>query len=246
MRQPGQDDSGLNRPHGAPPCGARSPRPRLSWGIASVMLGGALGAFWPGLAQAQPNATSPNPTPPNATSSSTAAPAAPPTVAADDYRLQVQVQQQGEKFVTQASYRLPLSLCQSWRFITDYDSARNIPGIVESRSTRLAPNKVRVERVMQDRILFFPIQMRTVLEYTELPQQGSNFVQVEGETKSYQGSWRLQADGDGTLFQYQAVSEPASILPMSVIRYFINNRLTSSFAAMARYGATRSDTRCND
>ena len=243
MRQPGQDDSGLNRPHGAPPCGARSPRTRLSWGIASVMLGGALGAFWPGLAQAQPQ---PNATSSNATSSSTAAPATPPTATADDYRLQVQVQQQGEKFVTQASYRLPLSLCQSWRFITDYDSARNIPGIVESRSTRLAPNKVRVERVMQDRILFFPIQMRTVLEYTELPQQGSNFVQVEGETKSYQGSWRLQADGDGTLFQYQAVSEPASILPMSVIRYFINNRLTSSFAAMARYGATRSDTRCND
>lgn len=246
MRQPGQDDSGLNHTHGAPPCGARSPRTRLSWGIASVMLGGALGAFWPGLAQAQPNAMSPSATPPNATSSSTAAPATPPTATADDYRLQVQVQQQGEKFVTQASYRLPLSLCQSWRFITDYDSARNIPGIVESRSTRLAPNKVRVERVMQDRILFFPIQMRTVLEYTELPQQGSNFVQVEGETKSYQGSWRLQADGDGTLFQYQAVSEPASILPMSVIRYFINNRLTSSFAAMARYGATRTDTRCND
>ena len=161
------------------------------------------------------------------------------------YRLQVDVRQQGSVFVTQASFRLPLSMCQAWRFITDYDSARLIPGIVESRNQRLSERTVRVERVMQDRILFFPIRMRSVIDYTEQPGQGTDFVQVEGDTRSYRGSWRLEPDGAATVFRYQAVSEPDSALPMGVIRYFINNRLTSSFAAMAQVGADRRQQACN-
>ena len=162
-----------------------------------------------------------------------------------DYALQVDVRQQGQTFVTQASFRLPLSMCQAWRFITDYDSATQIPGIVESRSQRLSERTARVERVMQDRILLFPIRMRTVIDYTEQPGQGTDFVQVEGETRSYRGSWRLEPDGAATVFRYQAVSEPDSALPMGVIRYFINNRLRSSFAAMAQVGAARRQQPCS-
>ena len=162
-----------------------------------------------------------------------------------DYQVKVDVQQQGNTFVTTASYRLPLKQCQAWRFITDYESARNIPGIVESKATRLSEGKARVERVMQDRILLFPIRMRSVIDYTELPQRGTDFVQVEGETKSYQGQWRLEDEGDSTVFRYRAVSEPNSALPMAVIRYFISNRLQSSFEAMAQYGASRRDQACN-
>ena len=155
----------------------------------------------------------------------------------DPYRLQVDVRQEGGAFNTQASFKLPLSLCQAWRYITDYDAAQNIPGIVSSKTTRLEERKVRVERVMKDRILLFPIQMRSVMEYRELPEQGTDFVQIEGEAKSHKGTWRLEAKGDGTLFLYNAVSEPDSSLPMSVIQYFVHKRLHSSFAAMAEQGA---------
>ena len=162
-----------------------------------------------------------------------------------DYALRVDVQQKGSTFATAVSFRLPLRMCQAWRFLVDYESAKRIPGVIESKFTRLSDNKVRVERVMQDSILFFPIRMRSVMEYTELPPQGTDFVQIEGQTKSHQGSWRLQADGDATVFRYTAVSEPDSALPMPVIRYFISNRLRSSFAAMAQYGATRQDQPCD-
>lgn len=168
-----------------------------------------------------------------------------PVLAQDsDYELSVDVQQKDETFVTQVSFRLPLKMCQSWRFLTDYASARQIPGIIESSFTRISENKVRVNRVMQDRILLFPIRMRSLIEYTELPNKGTDFVQIEGESKSYRGTWRLVDEGETTVFRYNAVSEPDSALPMAVIRYFINNRLRSSFAAMAQYGATRRTMPC--
>ena len=162
-----------------------------------------------------------------------------------DFGMTLDVQQKDDAFVTQASFRLPLKMCQAWRFLIDYDSARNIPGVVESKSTRLADNKVRVERVLQDRILLFPIRMRTLMDFTELPNEGTDFVQIEGQSKSHKGSWRIQADGDVTVFRYSAVSQPDSALPMAVIRYFVSNRLRSSFTAMAQYGATRRDQACD-
>ena len=165
-------------------------------------------------------------------------------VAAEDYNLKVDVTQQGNVFQTQASFYLPLNLCQSYRYITDYDAALQIPGVVSSKTTPLGPGKVRVERGLRETFLLFPIRMRTVLDFTESAQKGTDFVQVEGESKSHKGSWRLEPASDGTVFHYQATSEPDSTIPMAVIRYFLDKRLRSSFAAMAQQGAQRAGTDC--
>ena len=164
--------------------------------------------------------------------------------AADDYKIKVAVTQQGDVFYTQASFYLPLSLCQSYRYLTDYDAATNIPGVVSSSTTRLDASKVRVERLLRERILFFPIKMNMVLEVTEIPQQGTDFVQIKGEAKSYKGAWRLEPDSNGTLFKYRTESEPDSVFPKAVIEYFIKNRLNSSFEAMAKAGAQRAKQPC--
>jgi Polyketide cyclase / dehydrase and lipid transport len=165
-------------------------------------------------------------------------------IAADDYKIKVDVTQQGNVFHTQASFYLPLSVCQSYRYLTDYDSATSIPGVVASTTTRMDVRKARVERVLQERILFFPINMRMVLEFTELPNQGTDFVQLSGEAKFYKGAWRLEQDANGTLFKYRAESEPDSVFPKAVIEYFIKNRLNSSFEAMAKAGADRQKQPC--
>ncbi len=141
-------------------------------------------------------------------------------------------------------FYLPLSLCQSYRYLTDYDAATNIPGVVASTTTRLDARKTRVERLLQERILFFSIKMRMVLEFTELPNVGTDFVQISGEAKSYKGAWRLESEGGGTLFKYRTESEPDSVFPQAVIEYFIKNRLSSSFEAMAKAGAERLKQPC--
>jgi hypothetical protein len=163
---------------------------------------------------------------------------------AEDYKIKVDVTQQGSVFQTQASFYLPLSVCQSYRYLTDYDAATRIPGVVSSATTRLEPRKARVERDLQERILFFPIHMRMVLEMTELPNQGTDFVQVSGEAKFYKGAWRLESEGTGTVFRYRAESEPDSMMPKPVIEYFIKNHLSRSFEAMAKAGAERIKQPC--
>ena len=165
-------------------------------------------------------------------------------VDAEDYQLKVDVTQQGNVFHTQASFHLPLSLCQAYRYLTDYDAAKSIPGVVDSTTTRLDDSKARVERVLQERILFFPIKMRMVLEMTELPHKGTDFVQISGEAKFYKGGWRLEETAQGTAFKYRAESEPDSLFPKAVIEYFIKNRLNSSFEAMAKAGAQRRQQAC--
>ena len=164
--------------------------------------------------------------------------------AAEDYQIKVDVTQQGDVFHTRASFFLPLSLCQSYRYLTDYDAATQIPGVVSSVTTRLEANRARVERVLQERILLFPIKMRMVMEVSELPNQGTDFVQISGEAKSYKGGWRLEPGSQGTWFKYRTESEPDSVFPKAVIEYFIKNRLNGSFEAMAKAGAQRAKQPC--
>ena len=163
----------------------------------------------------------------------------------EPYNLKVEVQQAGNVFNTRASFRLPLTLCQAWSYIVDYDAAVSIPGVISSKTTRLGLARARVERSLRETILFFPIRMHTVIDFTEIAGKGTDFYQVEGEAKSHQGSWRLEEMNDGTEFRYQATSEPDSSLPMSIIRYFLDKRLKSSFAAMAHHGATQKNANCD-
>ena len=163
----------------------------------------------------------------------------------EDYDLKVNVTRQGEVFKTEASFRLPLNTCQAYRFITDYDAATQIPGVLSSQSTRIDKQRVRVERVLRERILFFPIDMHMVLEFTERPSKGTDFVQISGQAKSYQGSWRLESEGAYTVFVYQTQSVPDSAMPGAVVEYFIKNRLAKSFESMASAGASRAGEPCD-
>jgi hypothetical protein len=162
----------------------------------------------------------------------------------EDFDLKINVVRDGEVFRTGASFRLPLNACQAYRFITDYDAATQIPGVLSSQSTRIDKQRVRVERVLRERILFFPIDMHMVLEFTERPGKGTDFVQISGQAKSYQGAWRLEPSGSGTLFIYQTQSVPDSAMPGAVLEYFIKNRLGKSFEAMASAGAMRAVEPC--
>ena len=162
----------------------------------------------------------------------------------EDYDLKVNVIRQGEVFKTEASFRLPLTLCQAYRFITDYDAATTIPGVVESKTMRLDKDHARVERLLRERFLFFPIDMPMVLIFTERPSVGTDFVQISGQAKSYQGSWRLAAEGASTFFIYQTQSVPDSSMPAVVVEYFIKNRLNKSFEAIVNSGAARATEPC--
>ena len=138
------------------------------------------------------------------------------------------------RFHAQASYSAPINICSAYAFITDYEGSKNIPGIVEAKVISRVGNKVRVYRVIEEQILFFPIEMKSTVEYTELPDRSLTFEQISGDTRSYKGTWKLVEEKDKTLFKYEAQIEPNSIIPSPIIEYFIKNSMRGRFESMAQ------------
>ena len=149
------------------------------------------------------------------------------------YDLKVAVTRLGDRFQINASYEVPISPCEAFAFITDYEGAKNLPGIVDSRVLSRSGNKVRVVRLLEERIMFISFEVRSELEYLEIPNKALLFEQVSGDTKYYKGSWRLFPEKNFTTFKYDAQVEPNTLVPSVVIEFFIKNGLRQQFEVMA-------------
>jgi hypothetical protein len=150
------------------------------------------------------------------------------------YDVQASVNTENGHFKIQASYEVPIDICAAYAFITDYEGAKNFPGILESKIISRNRNKVRVQRLIREQILFIPIEMKSLMEYSETPNKLLIFNQLSGDSKEYRGSWRLFEVGDKTLFKYDAIFEPNSSIPSFVIEYFMKNSIRGRFEMMAQ------------
>lgn len=159
--------------------------------------------------------------------------------ASNPYDLKVAVTRAGDRFQVIASYEVPINLCEAFAFITDYEGAKSLPGIVDSKVLSRSGNKVRVARVLEERILFIPFEMRSELEYVELPNKALLFEQTSGDTKYYKGSWRLLPEKDFTTFKYDAQVEPNSLVPLAVVEFFIKNIVRRQFESMAELASLK-------
>ena len=91
------------------------------------------------------------------------------------YDLKVAVTRAGDRFQVNASYEVPITICEAFAFITDYEGAKNLPGVVDSKVLSRSGNKVKVARSLEERILFIPFEMRSELEYVEIPNRALLF-----------------------------------------------------------------------
>lgn len=151
---------------------------------------------------------------------------------ANPFDVQVSVTAIENRFQIQASYTVPINLCTAYAFITDYEDAKNIPGIIDTKVISRSSNRVRVYRVIEEQILFFPIEMKSTVEYTELPNQ-LVFEQITGDIKRYKGTWKLVADKTKVFFRYDAEVQPQSLIPSVVIEYFLKSSIRGRFESMA-------------
>lgn len=149
------------------------------------------------------------------------------------FDMKVAVDRTGAIFQVHASYVVPVSECQAYAFLTDYEAAKNIPGISESKVINRSANKVQVERVAEERVLFIPIYLRSLLEFSEVSDKRLDFTQLEGHAKSYRGSWVIEPDKNGTRFIHQASFELETSIPLFLIQYFLENSATRRFEIMA-------------
>ena len=153
------------------------------------------------------------------------------------FNIQINIKPANGRFHINANYSVPITPCNAYAFLTDYEASKNIAGVVDLKILSRAANKVRVSRVLEEDILFFHIELKTVVEYTEVPYRLLNFEQVSGDAKYYKGAWKVLPDRDKTIIKYDAVVELDSVVPMVVIEYFMKNNLYELLESMAQKAA---------
>lgn len=137
------------------------------------------------------------------------------------------------RFQINASYVVPINICSAYSYITDYEGSKNIPGIAEVAVISRVGNKIRVRRVIEEEVFFFHVSMKSLVEYTETPNELVSFEQLSGDAKLYKGTWKLVPKGNKTIFKYDGLVELDTIIPSAIVEYFMKNNLRGRLGSMA-------------
>ena len=157
-----------------------------------------------------------------------------PAVAqSNPHDLDINISRIGARFDVQVQFTAPVSPCQAYGFLTSYEEAKNIPGILSSKVLSRENNKVLVERVAKERILLIPVYLHSTLEFTEVSTAKLNFTQIKGDAKSYSGNWIVSPDKRGSRFTHHATFELDTSIPLFIVQYFLENSAAKRFEIMA-------------
>ena len=148
--------------------------------------------------------------------------------------LKVGVTRKGDVYTLTASFDTSLSKCVAYHYLTDYQAAKELPGVIKSTFRRESADHVKVDRVASERILFFHVRVHSVMEYTEKPFNGLSFTQLSGDSKMFRGSWEIVPRLQGSTLQFNGTWEPDTLIPNFVIDHFAENGLIDKFSAVAR------------
>lgn len=155
----------------------------------------------------------------------------------------------GSMYTFIASFDTPLTQCAAYHYLTDYEAAKSLPGVVESLAYRESANRVRVERIADEHVMFFHVRLHSIMEYTEKPYSGIAFAQIGGDSKVFQGSWSIEPKQQGSTLRFQGLWEPDTLIPLFIIDHFAKNGLVDRFSAIARLAEKRKDmlaAQCED
>jgi hypothetical protein len=153
--------------------------------------------------------------------------------------LLVDVKREGSQYAFTASFDTSLTQCAAYHYLTDYEAAKYLPGVIESLAYRQSSNKVRVDRTADEQVLFFHVRLHSVMEYTEKPFDRIEFSQLSGDSKTFRGAWNIEPNPQGSTFRFSGVWEPDTLIPLFIIDHFARNGLVDRFSAMARLAEKR-------
>ena len=151
------------------------------------------------------------------------------------------VTREGSQYSFTASFDTLLTKCAAYHYLTDYEAAKQLPGVIESLAYRESANTVRVERTADEQVLFFHVRLHSVMEYTEKPFDRIEFTQLTGDSKTFQGNWLIEPNQQGSTLKFQGVWEPDTLIPLFIIDHFAKNGLIDRFSAIARLAEKRKD-----
>lgn len=132
---------------------------------------------------------------------------------------------------------LPYSIEQIWQILTDYDHlAEFIPNLAKSCQIDHPQGGIRIEQIGTQALLRFKFCARVVLDMVEHFPHQLDFQMVEGDFKSFMGSWKLQpialTEGTGTELCYTVSVLPPRAMPVGLIERQLKSGLAINLSAI--------------
>lgn len=138
-----------------------------------------------------------------------------------------------------ATISIPTSVEQVWQVLSDYESlAEFIPNLAKSQLIERPGGGIRLEQVGNQRFLRLKFSARVVLDLEESFPHQIAFQMVEGDFKSFAGSWNLKPINNSASSQtelcYILEVTPKRTMPVGLIEKRISKDLPVNLLAIRR------------
>ncbi|WP_416673336.1 SRPBCC family protein [Egbenema bharatensis] len=135
-----------------------------------------------------------------------------------------------------AKIQIPYAIEQVWQILTDYDRlAEFIPNLTKSQRIEHPQGGIRIEQVGTESLLKLKFCARVVLDMVEHFPHRLDFNMVEGDFKTFTGSWTLQPaspDGTATELCYTVSILPPRMMPVGMIERRLQRGLVLNLSAI--------------
>jgi hypothetical protein len=148
-------------------------------------------------------------------------------------KVQVEVHRVGSVYALAVRLDSTLPQCVAYQYLTDYDAAKGLPGMVESVAVRQSADTVLVEQTTDEQVLLLRVRLHSKMEYKEHPMQGISFTQLTGDSKRFEGKWHIYPNAQGSTLHFEGLWEPDTVIPFFVIDHFAKNGLIDRFSEIA-------------
>jgi hypothetical protein len=148
-------------------------------------------------------------------------------------KVQVEVHRVGQVYAFEVNLNSSLSKCAAYQYLTDYDAAKNLPGMIESNAVRQSADTVMIDQITDEQVLFLRVRLHSKMEYKEKPMEGISFIQIAGDSKRFEGKWHIHPNPQGSTLHFEGLWEPDTVIPLFVIDHFARNGLIERFSEIA-------------
>lgn len=160
-----------------------------------------------------------------------AAGASPPARVDED---DIQVHRQGEAWIVEAQFVVPVPPSVAWEVLTDFDNMTAIlTNLSSSRVLSRQGQVLQVEQKGRARFGIFSFAFESLREITLTPRRRIQARGLAGNTRQFESDMVLTPQAGGTRFSYRVEMIPDFWLPSVLGASLLQHELAEQFNAMA-------------
>lgn len=147
----------------------------------------------------------------------------------------IKVSRQGEAWIVDASFSVPVPPALAWEVLTDFDHmAGFVSDLSLSRVVSRQGNVLQVEQQGRAHVGLFSVNFESLREITLHPIQRIQVRGISGSTKRFNSELTLSPESGGARIVYRAETVPDFWLPGFIGGSLLRHQMAGQFSAVVR------------